>query len=75
MTKPNNQNVGNNGLSSQCDLPGLEHREEMSATWITSKLPRRRLFQAVLAVIISSGALVACGGGSDSTPLAQTAAF
>ena len=75
MTKPNNQNVSNNGLSSQCDLPGLEHREEMSATWMASKLPRRRLFQAVLAVVISSGALIACGGGSDSTPPVQTAAF
>ena len=75
MTKPNNQKVGNKRLSAQCDPHGLEYLEEMSMTSMTLKLPRRRLFQAVLAVVISSGALIACGGGSDSAPPAQTAAF
>lgn len=72
MKKPHNQDIENIGpvdhLDPNCDGYGEARSKRPEPS-------RRPLFRAVLAAIISSGALLACGGGSDTPATAFIATW
>lgn len=75
MTKLNDLDLDNLESAAPRRPHGDASFGARSAPLTTLAPSRRRLFRAALAIVVSSGALLACGGGSNSLPLPLTAAF